>query len=109
MTVLTEMSDLSSLSRYIAPEILTYLNHQQQLFDRAKPQLLKHYNGLFVWFENGEVLDADRDESALFLRAYNPDPDRALFIAQVLPQEPDRIIRSTRLRNWFSVQRVYFA
>ncbi len=99
MTTLTETHDLSSLSRYIDPEILTYLNHQQQLFDRAKPQLLNHYNGLFVWFENGEILDADRDESALFLRAYTPDPNRSLFIAQVLPQEPDRIIRSTRLSH----------
>jgi hypothetical protein len=99
MTTLTETTDLTALSHYIDPEILTYLNHQQILFDRAKPELLNHYNGLFVWFENGEILDADRDESALFLRAYTPDPERSLFIAQVLSQEPDRIIRSTRLSH----------
>ena len=99
MTTLTKTSDLSALSRYIDPELLTYLNHQQTLFDRAKPQLLNHYNRLFVWFENGEILDTDPDESALFLRAYTPDPARSLFIAQVLPQEPDRIIRSTRLSH----------
>jgi hypothetical protein len=99
MTTLTEMTDLTALSRYIDPEILTYLNHQQILFDRAKPELLTQYNGFFVWFENGEILDADRDESALFLRAYTPDPNRSLFIAQVLPQEPDRVIRSTRLSH----------
>ena len=99
MTTLTENSDLTALSRYIDPELLTYLNHQQTLFDRAKPQLLTQYKGLFVWFENGDILDTDRDESALFLRAYTPDPNRSLFIAQVLSQEPDRIIRSTRLSH----------
>ena len=35
MTTLTETIDLSALIRYIDPEILTYLNHQQQLFDRG--------------------------------------------------------------------------
>lgn len=90
---------MTALSRYIDPELLTYLNHQQTLFDRAKPQLLTQYKGLFVWFKNGDILDTDRDESALFLRAYTPDPTRSLFIAQVLSQEPDRIIRSTRLSH----------
>ncbi|MEB3295849.1 MAG: hypothetical protein VKJ24_22075 [Synechococcales bacterium] len=97
MKTLNTTTDLGDLIRYIEPEVLTYLNHQQQFFDRAKTDLLTHYNGLFVWFENGEILDADPDESALFLRSYTPNPNRLLFIAQVLPQEPDRLIRSTRL------------
>jgi hypothetical protein len=97
MATILDSPDLTSLSKYIDKDLLTYLQNQQMLFDQAKPQLLANYNGLFVWFENGQILDSDRDQSALFLRAYTPDETRPLFIAQVLAIEPKRIVRSTRL------------
>jgi hypothetical protein len=97
MATILDSPDLTSLTKYIDKDLLTYLQNQQILFDQARPQLLSHYNGLFVWFENGQILDSDCDQSALFLRAYTPDETRPLFIAQVLAVEPKRIIRSTCL------------
>jgi hypothetical protein len=97
MATILKSPDLRALSQYIDADLLAYLQHQQTLFDRAKPQLLADYDGQFIWFEDGQILDSDRDESALFLRVYAPDETRPLFIAQVLATEPNRTIRSTRL------------
>lgn len=76
MATLLETADLTALSQYINADLLAYLQHQQTLFDRAKPQLLADYDGQFVWFEDGQILDSDRDESALFFRADTPDESR---------------------------------
>jgi hypothetical protein len=97
MATILQSPDLTALSQYIDADLLAYLQHQQTLFDRAKSQLLADYDGQYVWFEDGQILDSDRDESALFLRAYTPDETRPLFIAQVLATEPSRSIRSARL------------
>lgn len=80
-----------------APEILSYLEQQQSLFEQCRDLLIADYSGEFIWFENGDVLDQDTDESALFLRVLDVFPDRSLFIAQVLPVEPKRAVRSAFL------------
>ena len=80
-----------------APEILSYLEQQQSLFEQCRDLLIVDYSGEFIWFENGDVLDQDTDESALFLRVLDVFPDRSLFITQVLPVEPKRAVRSAFL------------
>jgi hypothetical protein len=99
MKTTLESPDLTALSQYIDPDLLAYLQHQQTRFNQAKPQLLADYNGQFVWFEDGQILDSDPDEAALFQRAYAPDETRPLFIAQVLATEPQRTVRSARLSH----------
>lgn len=64
------------------------LRQQEALYEQMKPDLLKQYDGEFVVFENGVVLDHDRDEKALLHRVYQQQGYRDLLIQQVLLHEP---------------------
>jgi hypothetical protein len=79
---------------YPDPKALEYMEHQAQLFDRMRPELLKHYQGTYVWFEDGEVLDTDEDRAALAIRAYSQMGLRPLLIKKVCPEDPQPIIRT---------------
>jgi hypothetical protein len=65
-----------------------------QLFDQKRSELLKQYDGQFVWFENGEVLDIDPDQAALVIRAFSKTDPRPLLIKKVLPEDPKPIVRT---------------
>jgi hypothetical protein len=54
----------------IDTERINYLLHQQQLYQAAKPELLKQYQGQYIAFENGVILDSDRDDRQLMPRLY---------------------------------------
>lgn len=41
------------------PKILDYMDHQAQLFDEKKSELLDYYLGKYIFFENGTVIDSD--------------------------------------------------
>ena len=97
MAISLEHSTSIEIQRSFAPEILSYLEHQQSLFEQCRDRLMEDYSGEFIWFENGNVLDRDMDESVLFLRVSGAFPDRALFIAQVRSVEPKRSVRSAFL------------
>lgn len=94
MTLSLNNSSSDVITASIAPELLNYLQRQQELFEQHRTQLLKVYERKFVWFEDGQVLDSDMDESALFLRASAEFPERPLFISQVLKSEPKRVVHS---------------
>ncbi len=81
-------------SIYPAPEVSAYMEQQADLFDRAKPQLIETYLSQYVWFENGQVLDADFNHEALVLRIYGTEAPRPLFIRKVVIAEPRFLVRS---------------
>ena len=79
--------ELAMYSQYIEPERLKYIEHQQQLFERAKPTLLAQYLNEYVAFEDGQVLDYDRDRQCLTERIYAKYGYRDLLIRKVTLQE----------------------
>jgi hypothetical protein len=58
------------LQQYIPIERIQYLDRQETLFEQCKPELLLKFEGEFVAFEEGNVLDHDVDERALTARVY---------------------------------------
>jgi hypothetical protein len=56
--------------QYIDHDRLAHLEHQQMLFDVAKPELLQTYRDQYVAFEDGQVLDYDSDDRAMAERVY---------------------------------------
>ncbi len=79
---------------YPDPDVLDYIEHQAQLFDQMRPELLKHYRGQYVWFEDGNVLDTDEDRAALTIRAYNRTGLRPLLIKKVCAEDPQPLVRT---------------
>lgn len=74
-------------------EALAYMEQQLKIFTQNKEDLLQRYSGLYILFENGQVLDSDKDEPALVLRAYEARGLKPLFIKKVVPVEPRLNIR----------------
>ena len=72
----------------IDPTRIEYLLHQQQLYQAAKPELLPQYRGQYIAFENGIVLDSDRDDRQLMRRLYTQYGHRDIFVEYVCDPEP---------------------
>ncbi|MCU0533197.1 MAG: hypothetical protein MUD14_04785 [Hydrococcus sp. Prado102] len=75
--------DRQQLSQAQNEEALNYLDTQGELFDKKLPELLPKYKGMYVFFENGEVKDADYDEEALIERVLPKVGYRAIFVDKV--------------------------
>lgn len=71
-----------------ADEIAAYMERQAERFRATKSDLLDQYHGLYVWIEDGIVIDVDASEEKLVLRALEQNGPRPLFVKQVLDQEP---------------------
>jgi Family of unknown function (DUF5678) len=67
---------------------IEYLLHQQHLYQAAKPELLRQYEGQYIAFENGVVLDSDRDDRQLMPRLYAKYGHRDIFVEYVCDPEP---------------------
>lgn len=67
-----------------------YINQQAQQFDACKDKLLERYDGLYVLFEDGEVLDSGDNRAQIAMRAYQKGGMRPLFIEKVT-REPEPI------------------
>jgi Family of unknown function (DUF5678) len=72
----------------IEPERIEYLLQQQHLYQSAKPQLLGQYEGQYIAFENGVVLDSDRDDRQLMPRLYAKYGHRDILVEYVCDPEP---------------------
>ncbi len=72
----------------IDPARIEYLLHQQQLYQAAKSQLLSQYQGQYIAFENGLVLDSDLDDRQLMQRLYTQYGHRDIFVEYVCDPEP---------------------
>jgi hypothetical protein len=90
-------ANLSSI--YPMPDVLTYMEHQAEAFDRMKPQLIEQFLHQYVWFEDGKVLDSDGDHETLVLRCYGDDEARPLFIRKVVRVEPQYVVRSPMMSH----------
>jgi hypothetical protein len=85
---------ITTSDAYPDPEVLNYIEHQAQLFDQMRTELLKHYREQYVWFEDGKVLDTDEDQAALAIRAYNRMGLRPLLIKKVCSEDPQPLVRT---------------
>lgn len=75
-------------SEAIEPSRIEYLLHQQHLYQAAKPELLGQYQGQYIAFENGTILDSDRDDRQLMPRLYAKYGHRDILIEYVCDPEP---------------------
>ena len=75
-------------------QVLEYMEHQAELFEQMRSQLIEQFLGQYVLFENGQVLDFDQDYAALVVRAYGEGEPRPLFIKKVLKEEPRLMVRT---------------
>jgi hypothetical protein len=85
---------ITTSDTYPDPKVLDYIEHQAQLFDQMRPELLKHYREQYVWFEDGNVLDTDEDRAALAIRVYNRTGLRPLLIKKVCSEDPQPLVRT---------------
>lgn len=67
---------------------LEYFDRQKAMFDRVRTELVDRYLGEFIAFEDGVVLDHDRNEQQLVQRVYQQYGYRDLLIKQVWLKEP---------------------
>jgi hypothetical protein len=64
-----------------------YIENQSRLFDEAiKERILIKYEGKYILFENGNVLDSGDSRAEVAMRAYEKNGMKTLFIEQVLPE-----------------------
>jgi hypothetical protein len=56
-----------------SPEAYSYITKQSDLFDAMLPELIAQYAGMYVLFEDGNVIDADLDEDVLLDRVWETD------------------------------------
>jgi hypothetical protein len=76
------------------PAVMDYMEQQAHQFEGVRSQLFQTHGRQFVWFESGQVLDADVDFSVLFDRVVLVAGDRPTFIRQVLESEARPIVRT---------------
>ena len=53
------ISQSYNVRAYPAPELMVYMEQQADLFEKAKDMLVEQFLDRYVWFENGQILDAD--------------------------------------------------
>lgn len=68
-------------------EAIAYTNHQANMFEEMRSDLLEEYEGKWVFFEDGKVLDADCDRQALLSRVDRKRRNQPVFVTKQLPQK----------------------
>jgi hypothetical protein len=63
-----------------------YIEKQAELFDACKRELLENYEGSYILFEDGHVLDIGESRSELAMRAYEKYGMKPLFIERVMSE-----------------------
>ncbi len=83
-------AEVLAKNREIYPSIETrnYLKRQSELYEQFKPKLLEKYAGMYIIFEDGKVIDVDKDETTLVMRAYETIGIKDLFVKKVIDNEP---------------------
>jgi hypothetical protein len=88
------LANASPSQPYPSPEVLAYMERQAEQYEQMRSHLIEQYLNQYIWFEDGQVLDADPDHATLVIRAYGNGEPRPLFIKKVLPIEPQLRVRS---------------
>ncbi|MGI0479625.1 DUF5678 domain-containing protein [Geminocystis sp. CENA526] len=75
----------TEIAKSLYPDLQTYhfIQKQAQLFEEKLPELMKNYQGKYVYFENGEVLAFDNDEEKLLDFVEEKYGVKSMFIEKV--------------------------
>jgi hypothetical protein len=65
-----------SESLFWSQDACNYITKQSDIFDAMLPELVEQYAGMYVLFEDGNVIDADIDEDILLDRVWETDTVR---------------------------------
>jgi hypothetical protein len=79
----------------IQPERIEYLLHQQRLYRANKSELIDRYEGQYIAFENGIVLDSDRHDRQLMTRLHAKYGHRDILVEYVCEPEPQLSVSAT--------------
>jgi hypothetical protein len=74
--------------------ILQDMDKQALLYEQQRHELLTRYNGQYIVFQDGVVLDADTDYASLIRRSYAESGPRPLFIRLVTAADPSYFVRT---------------
>jgi hypothetical protein len=74
--------------------ILQDMDKQALLYEQQRHELLTRYNGQYIVFQDGVVLDADTDYASLIRRSYAESGPRPLFIRLVAAVDPSYSVRT---------------
>jgi hypothetical protein len=74
--------------------ILQDMDRQALLYEQQRRELLPRYNGQYIVFQDGVVLDADTDYASLIRRSYAESGPRPLFIRLVAAEDPSYSVRT---------------
>jgi hypothetical protein len=74
--------------------ILQDMDKQALLYEQQRRELLTRYNGQYIVFQDGVVLDADTDYASLIRRSYAESGPRPLFIRLVAAADPSYSVRT---------------
>jgi hypothetical protein len=74
--------------------ILQDMDKQALLYEQQRHELLTRYNGQYIVFQDGVVLDADTDYASLIRRSYAESGPRPLFIRLVAAEDPSYSVRT---------------
>ena len=70
------------------PHSYDYIKQQSHSFNLALPELIRHYAGKYIIFENGKVIDSDEDRDILLDRVCETDfyKQREAIYCQLVPE-----------------------
>lgn len=74
-------------------EAIAYTNHQANMFEEMRSDLLEEYEGKWVFFEDGKVLDADCDRQALLSRVDRKRGNQPVFVTKLLPKKRQEMVK----------------
>ena len=78
--------------QYPSQKVREYMEEQARLFEENREKLLEKYLGKYVLFENGKVIDFDKDKLTLVKKAYKNGGSRPLFIKKVVKEAPKPVV-----------------
>ena len=70
---------------------------EREAYIQSEETLRRQYNGLYVAFRGGKLVDADADESALIMRLYERFGSVPVYVRRVGAPLPEVHLRSPRL------------
>lgn len=86
----TQLEEVNlEIAKSLYPDKTTYeyIQHQGKLFDERRLSLLPDYEGYYVYFEDGQVLEADKDEEKLLDLVEEKYGLKPMFIEKVKKTE----------------------
>ena len=89
-----------AIRRFLRNEVRQILKRETDAFRAMHIELLRKHRGQFVAIHQGQVVDHDDDQLALFMRVDERYPDTPVLVKRVLPEfEESYTFRSPRIEN----------